>query len=181
MKDKKKNIFLLALLISEVIGLFVIGILFPNKIPTYPFYMFKGFQFFIVFVIIISLYALITYFLATHEKYILPFFIIGFFVFVFYLPLHLLASCFLNCFRSNSYLFWQLEFYISLFIVFSSSLIIFCVFPPSLIFLILKHLKIFEKQNALIKTMIITAMIFPMMIFAYYSSYLIFLWLSFIF
>jgi|GEM_PF-5154023 len=182
-KNKKYNIkkSLLTLLILEAIGLFVIGILFSNKIPTYPFNMFAfAFQFIGLF-IIISLYVLTTYFLATHKNYILPIFIIGFLVVALYLPLHLLASCILNCFRTNSFLFWRLEIYISSFIIFSSSLILYCVFPPSLMLLIFKHLKIFEKQNTLIKTMIITAMIYPLMMFAYYSAYLIFLWLSFIF
>jgi len=160
MKFKKNNIILLAILILEVVGLFVFVILFPSKIPLYPFNMFSAFQFsiglfFIIFVI--SLYVLTTYFLATHEKYILIFFIV---------EIILLLPNFL---------------FLKLFYIIFSFLIIYSVFPPTLMLLILVHLKIFEKQNALIKTMTITAMIFPLIKVEWFSIPLILSWLSFIF
>jgi len=173
-KNKKNNIkkpllihkFLLALLILEAVVLFVIAILFPSKMPPiYPFgIVLSFFQWSTGLFFVISLYVLTTYFLATHEKYILPFFIVGVIMLILNLPLFSIASDTLS-----SYLY------------FSSTLIMYSVFPASLMLLILKHLKIFEKQNALIKTMLITAMIFPLIMFAHYSSILIFSWLSFIF
>jgi len=166
MKFGKNNIILLSLLILEAVGLFVIAILFPSKMPPiYPFgIVLSFFQWSTGLFFVISLYVLTTYFLATHEKYILPFFIVGVIMLILNLPLFSIASDTLS-----SYLY------------FSSTLIMYSVFPASLMLLILKHLKIFEKQNALIKTMLITAMIFPLIMFAHYSSILIFSWLSFIF
>jgi len=185
-KNKKNNIkkpllihkFLLALLILEAVVLFVIAILFPSKMPPiYPFgIVLSFFQWSTGLFFVISLYVLTTYFLATHEKYILPFFIVGVIMLILNIPLFTIASQSLN-----SPLHDTLEIYMSSCLYVSSNLIMYSVFSPSLMLLVLKHLKVFEKQNALIKTMIITAMIFPLIMFADYSSYLIFSWLSFIF
>jgi len=160
MKDKKNNI-LLALLILEAVGIFVIEVLFPTKMVIIsPFGLeFTFFVFSIGLFFVISLYVLTTYFLATHEKYILIFFIVGIIMLILNLPLFSIASA---------------GFSPSTLLYFSSNLIMYSVFPTSLMLLILKNLKIFEKQNALIKTIIITAMIFPLILFTFYSDIFIY-------
>jgi len=176
---------LLAVLILEAIVLFVIEILsvkmniiIPVVIAPFgkiaPFGIFVNlFQWSVGVFFVISLYVLTTHFLATHEKYILPFFIIGTIMLILNLPLHLLASYILNFYRYNT-----LEIYLSSILYIFSNFIMYSIFPPSLMLLILRYLKIFEKQNALIKTMIITAMMFPLIVFAVNSSAIIYSVLS---
>jgi len=177
MEDKKNNIkkhllthkFLLALLILEAVGIFVIGVLFPAQIILiFPFGIKSTFFEFFGLLFIISLYVLTTYFLATHEKYILIFFIVGIIMSILVFPLFLLLIT-----ANGTSGFYP---FILILLFFSSSFIMYSVFPPSLMLLILKHIKLFEKQNALIKTIIITAMMFPLILFAHDSNLLIFIY-----
>jgi len=111
-------------------------------------FIFGNFNYAIVTLVFFLIFITATYLLVLFEKYNTKIFIIGIAIFV--------ISFLFNVFNENFSTYSPMVFGISLIAI----LILLFILPQSFLLLILKHIKLFERQNAIIKTLIIDAVIF---------------------